>query len=568
MRRDSNDLSLVFEGEAGQGIQTVTAALLPVLRKIGFHVFSSTEYMSRIRGGSNTTQIRITGDKREAYVGRIDMLFALSRHALEHLERRLTADTVVFAEKGQFGDRACANCIDTPLKEMAEKAGGMLFANTVAAGVVLGVLGVPPDNFIAYLKEQFAAKGDETVSKNIVAAKLGYDFGVQCPAAGRFVLPEPGVQDPDSLLMDGNSALGIGAVAAGCNFICSYPMSPGTGLLTFLAARSKEFGIVVDQAEDEIAAINAGLGASYAGAKSLVTTSGGGFSLMQEGMSLAGMIETPVVVHLGQRPGPATGLPTRTEQGDLNLALHAGHGDFARAIFAPGNLEETIEAIQRAFDVAQRYQIPVVVLTDQYLLDAVSTIAVSRVRRIPVSSGIVPTVDGYRRYELTPDGISPRGVPGYGEGIVRVDSDEHDESGLITESFEMRRLMVEKRLARREGIRREAMPPTLIGDPDSAETLVVAWGSTRGVLEEALDMLETTRIAGVHFAQPYPVNPSATDLFGDRRIAVLENNATGQFADLLTLQTGKTVTHSILKATGEPFSVEEVVEALRELDHD
>ena len=563
------DLSMVFCGEAGQGVQTITIALLNVLKKYGYNVFSCTEYMSRIRGGCNTTEIRITEKKRDAYVRRIDMLFALSHNVVEHLKDRISSSTLIFAEKERFGDPWGDNCIDTPFTKSALEAGSVGFSNIVAAGVVLGMFGIPLELFTAYLQGKFAVKGEEIARKNVIAAKLGYSFGRDTAASENISLQiSIPAGRPERVLMDGTTALGIGTVAAGCNFISSYPMSPGTGLLTFLAHRTKEYGIVVDQAEDEIAAINAGLGASFAGARAIVTTSGGGFDLMQEGVSLAGMIETPIVIHIGQRPGPATGLPTRTEQGDLNLALHAGHGDFARAIFSPGTLAEIIDTTQQAFNLAQQYQIPVFILTDQYVLESVSTIDASSVKRRTEETFFVKTTETYQRYAFTNDGLSPRGVPGYGEGLVRVDSDEHDENGLITESFEMRRRMVEKRLKRMHSLRETARVPTVIGTLDQAETLVISWGSNRSVLEEALDVIGNKAFAGIHFSQVFPLSPVINSLFENKRLFVMENNATGQFADLLSFETGRSISRKILKATGETFSVEEVVDALHHSDHE
>ena len=560
---------MVFGGEAGQGLQTVTETLLRILKECGYNVFSCTEYMSRIRGGCNTTEIRITEKNRTAYLGRIDMLFVLSPLAIEHLRDRINSETLIFAEKEQFSEQWTDNCIDIPLTKIALESGSPVVANTVAAGVVLGIIGTPIELLIDYLHEQFAPKGEDIVLKNCTAARLGYDFGRQTAIDKDIVLPLfTGTESSCRLLMDGNAALGIGAIAAGCNFISSYPMSPGTGLLTFLAAKSKTFGVVVDQAEDEIAAINGGLGASYAGARAVVSTSGGGFDLMQEGVSLAGMIETPIVIHIGQRPGPATGMPTRTEQGDLNLALHSGHGDFARAIFAPGTLEELTEAMPRAFNLANHFQIPVFVLTDQYLLDAVTTIVAEHIKRQPLETSIIKTDDTYQRFAFTDDGLSPRGVPGYGAGLVRVDSDEHDEDGLITENFVMRRRMVEKRLKRMQSLRDTALMPSFIGNIEEAKTLAIAWGSNRGVLEEALDTIGDKTLAGLHFSQLFPLNPAIASLLDNRKLVVIENNATGQFADLLSLETARTISHRILKSTGEPFTVEEVVVALTESDHE
>ncbi len=563
-----HDLAMVFGGEAGQGLQTVTETLLRILKKGGYNLFSCTEYMSRIRGGCNTTEIRITDKNRKAYLGRIDMLFALSPLAVDHLESRISPETLLFAEKEKFSGKWSEQCIDTPWTKFAHETGSAVFTNTVAAGVVLGIIGTPLESFTDYLREQFAEKGDDIVSKNTVAAKLGYDFGRRTALEKDILLPPPTARESSSrLLMDGNAALGIGAIAAGCNFISTYPMSPGTGLLTFLASKAKTFGVVVDQAEDEIAAINAALGASYAGARAVVTTSGGGFDLMQEGVSLAGMIETPMVIHLAQRPGPATGLPTRTEQGDLNLALYAGHGDFARAILAPGTLEELTEAMPHAFSLANKFQIPVFVLTDQYLLDAITTIDAACIKQRPIAESIIQTGADYQRYALSDDGLSPRGVPGYGEGVVRIDSDEHDEQGLITESFVMRHRMVEKRLRRKQLLRETALLPTIIGSLEEADTLVICWGSNRGLLEEVLDTLGNKKVAGLHFCQPYPLNPIVATLLENKKIVVVENNATGQLADLLSLETRSRIPGRILKATGEPFTVEEMVNELNKLNH-
>ncbi|NTU93138.1 MAG: 2-oxoacid:acceptor oxidoreductase subunit alpha [Chlorobiaceae bacterium] len=559
------DLTLVFEGEAGQGIQTVSAIMLPVLKENGYQVFCCSEYMSRIRGGSNTTEIRITSKKRAAYVSRIDVLIAMSPSGFDRLHDRIRPETLVLAERDRMTGTWPVNGVDMPVSRLAAEAGGAMYASTVVVGAAFSLLGLPEDKVADCLEKQFRDKGGDIVRHNQRAAGLGYAFVSQLSAALRPPHPGPASEGAgrETLLMDGTSALGIGSVMAGCNFISSYPMSPGTGLLTFLAGHAKEFGIVVDQAEDEIAAINAALGASYAGARAVVTTSGGGFDLMQEGVSLAGMIETPIVIHIGQRPGPATGLPTRTEQGDLALVLHAGHGDFARAVFAPGTLAEIVECTQRAFNLAQRFQIPVFILTDQYLLDAVSTIDEAELHQLSVEQGIVETDPDYQRYRLTTDGLSPRGVPGFGNGIVRVDSDEHDGSGVITESFEMRRFMVEKRLKRLRPLRETALPATPSGAIDTARTILVCWGSNRGVVEEALELIGAPDLAALHFSQVFPLHPASLNLLADRRIMVVENNATGQFSDLLALELGRPVDRRLLKATGEPFAVEEILAALK-----
>lgn len=563
MKRFSGDISIVLGGAAGQGVQTVEALLVSVLKREGYHVFATKEYMSRIRGGSNSTEIRVTSKRRGAFVKRIDLLFALDKEVLPHLEHRIGKDTIVLGERDKVCTMTKCPVMNIPFTQFANELGNPIYTSTVAVGVVLGMLDADQEVFRTYLRERFARKGEEVVAKNLEAAEKGYSFGKHIAYdAGIEVHMARKEAVKTELLMDGVSALGLGTLAAGCNYISSYPMSPGTGLLTFLAEQSEKFGIVVDQAEDEIAAINQGLGAWYAGARAVVTTSGGGFALMTEGVSLAGIIETPIVVHIGMRPGPATGLPTRTEQGDLNLVLYAGHGEFPRAVFAPGTPEECYLAAQQAFHIADTYQIPVFILTDQYLLDSIGSFPEEHLKQLAVKNHIVETKAGYQRYALTKDGVSPRGIPGYGEGLVGIDSDEHDEAGHITESATVRVAMHEKRLSKMTGIRKEALMPTEIGNVDEAETVVVTWGSNRSVLEEALELLGQKNIAGLHFHQVYPLPAKAKKLLAKKKVVVMENNATGQFANLLKLEYGVDIAENILKYNGDPFSVEEVIQRL------
>lgn len=565
MKRFAEDISLVLGGAAGMGVQTVEALLVAVLKREGYRIFASKEYMSRIRGGSNSTQIRITNVNRSAGVARIDFLFAMDKEVIPHLEKRISKETIIFGEREKISSFAKGRTvIDIPFTRFAAELGNPLYTSTVAVGVALGLLAADEQVFMRYLREHFMRKGEEIVTKNIEAGAKGYAFGKHLAYdEGLEVHLSRSQAVAEELLVSGDDALGCGVLAAGCHYISSYPMSPGTGLLTFLAQQGKKFDVVVDQAEDEIAAINQGIGAWYAGARAIVTTSGGGFDLMVEGISLAGMIETPIVVHIGQRPGPATGLPTRTEQADLNLALYAGHGEFPRAVFAPGTPEEIFFIAQQAFQIADKYQVPVFILTDQYLLDSVRSLPKGRLQYIKPTPHIVETDPEYRRYALTDDGISPRGVPGYGTGLVGVDSDEHDELAHITESAEMRVMMHEKRWRKMKAVASEALMPTEIGDVKQAKQLIVCWGSTRGVVEEALDILGQNDTAALHFSQVYPLSIRAKKLFAKKKVTVLENNFGGQFANLLKLAYGISVKEHILKYDGDPFFVEEVVKKLR-----
>lgn len=283
---------------------------------------------------------------------------------------------------------------------------------------------------------------------------------------------------------------------------------------------------------------------------------------MIEGISLAGMIETPVVVHVAQRPGPATGLPTRTEQADLDLVLYAGHGEFPRIIFAPGNLEQAIFLTQKAFDLADRFQIPVFVLTDQYFVDTYYNIPSPDLSGLKVERYVVKTQKDYKRYSLHSDGISPRGIPGYGEGLVGVDSDEHDEEAHITEDLDLRTKMVDKRLRRITLIKKETVPPAIFG-PRDYKILLICWGSTYPIIREAVEIVGRDDLAFLHFSQVYPLYDGIkTYLDQAEQVIIIENNATSQLGKLLMFQTGVEIESKILKYSGLPFSVEEVAEKL------
>ena len=560
------DISIVLCGQAGQGIQTVEFLLKGILKRAGYNVFATKEYMSRIRGGANSTEIRVSSNSVRALVKRIDILVALNKGAIEHVANRITPQTLILAEKDALGEdleRADYRIIDVPFAKTATEIGGKIFSNTVGAGAIAGLFGIRPELLADCIESFFSSKSEDIIENNLKAAVRGHSIGADLADSGGFapaIAVDAAVEN--QIVVNGAQAVALGAIAGGCNFISSYPMSPSTGVLVFLANHAADFEIIAEQAEDEIAAINMALGASYAGARAMVTTSGGGFALMAEGLSLAGMIESPLVVHLAQRPGPATGLPTRTEQGDLELALYAGHGEFPRVVFAPGTLEEAFYRTQRAFNFADRHQAPVIILTDQYLMDSYYNIPAFDLSGLRVESQIVETDANYKRYELTPDGISPRGVPGYGAGLVAVDSDEHDESGHITEDLGLRVKMVQKRLKKLDAITDEAIRPILTG-PEDYKNLVVCWGSTRNIVSEALAELPCDDTSLLHFSQVYPLHVCTGDLLRRaKKLILIEGNATGQFGKLIKLATGIDIQSRLLKYDGLSFSVEEVVEGL------
>jgi 2-oxoglutarate ferredoxin oxidoreductase subunit alpha len=561
------DVSVVLCGAAGQGIKTVEQVLTSVLKQSGYNIFATKEFMSRIRGGVNSTSIRVSSERVRAYSDRIDILVPLSEGAVRHLEGRISEKTLVLGEEDILeSEYSGDNGVVLPFTDLTKDAGGKLFANTVAAASVLALFSGDFELLKEFLEHTFGEKGEEIVDKNVKAAEKGYELGSELVEGGKVKIDVDRREDISrEMLLNGTQAVALGSLAGGCNFLSFYPMTPGTGVATFMAERAADLGILVEQAEDEIGAVNMSIGAWYAGARGMVSTSGGGFALMVEGLSLSGVLETPTVIHLSQRPGPGTGLPTRTEQGDLLFALYAAHGEFPRVIYSPGSVEEAFNLSSRAFEVADRYQVPVIILTDQYLVDSYYNIPNLDLDGMKTNDHYVETDADYVRYSFTDDGVSPRGIPGLGQGLVCVDSDEHDEEGHITEDFDVRIRMVDKRLKKMEMLTREAVQPKLIGDR-GYETLLIGWGSTLGAVSEAMRGLGDESISFLHFGQVYPLPEEARSFIGNaERTIVIENNATGQFAKLLRLESGLEVDERINKYNGLPFSTEELTERLEEL---
>lgn len=561
------DFCVVVAGEAGQGIQTVENLLPLILKRSGFHVFSYKEYMSRIRGGSNSTLIRVSSEPCSAFRRAIDLVVLLSDDA-KHIDRlapRLGKGTVILANKAIALPAPCcqASLLTWPITDLALQAGHRIYANSVVCGIISGLLQAPLPICQRSVEEYFASKEEKIRRQNYLAFELGYHQGQQNRAAFPLLnelIPKEEVKLYN--ILSGSEAVALGALAGGCNFISSYPMSPSTGVLVALANYSRFFDLVVEQAEDEISAINMALGAWYAGARAMVTTSGGGFALMVEALSLTGMIESPLVINLGQRPGPATGLPTRTEQADLLFSLYSGHGEFPRIILAPSNIEQAFYLTHRAFYLADKFQVPVIILTDQYLLDSVKDVSTLQFPE-KIEDFFEPTEADYLRYKITPSGLSPRGIPGLGRGFVCLDSDEHDESGRIIEDPLLRQKMVQKRLAKGQLLKKEALPPELIGG-DDARFLVLSFGSTRDVIAEAITDLPS--VALLHYSQLAPLRPPPPQLLSRaKKIIVVEGNATGQLRRLLRVEAGLDSSLPINKYDGLPFSVEEIREGLKKI---
>ena len=448
--------------------------------------------------------------------------------------------------------------IKLDMAQMAKTLGNPKVAGTVAVGAVLKLFGESPDGAADALG-QFVKK--EYLEVNLKALTAGYDA-----VEARY--PRVAGDASGEILITGSKAVALGALAAGLTFYAAYPMSPATPVMEHLAALSGEAKIVVEQAEDEIAAINMAIGASFAGARAMTGTSGGGFSLMVEALGLSGMAEIPVVILNVQRPGPVTGLPTRTEQSDLLFTISASQGEFPRMVIAPTNPEDAFYQTMRAFDLAEKYQIPVLLLSDQYLGDSSYTVPTLDPRRIaiakPASAHEGP--EGYLRYRYTESGVSPRLIPGFTEHLVTADSDEHDERGAITESAEVRTRMVDKRMKKLVGLASELKEPEFLGAEDY-EVLLVGWGSTWGPIREALSLLNARggrKYAALVFSDVFPM---PTKLLTEaaakaKEIVNVEQNATGQLARLIRMETGLPMSRSVLKYDGRQISGREIADYL------
>jgi 2-oxoglutarate/2-oxoacid ferredoxin oxidoreductase subunit alpha len=564
------DYTIKIGGAAGQGIQTIGESLSRVFSRSGFHLFSYQDYESRVRGGHNFYQVRFADRAVLSPRDPVDVLIALDTESIElHGEELSDVGSAIYDSEYLELTYDDPRFVDVPFKRIALEAGGSdIMANTVATSAVLGMLGMEVSALEGVLEDTLK-RHPETVEANIKAARAGYAFGSHnCPRCS-FSVPPPGGR---KMVIEGNQAVGFAAIASGCKFYSAYPMTPSTGIMAFLANHAVEHGILVEQAEDEIAAINMALGASFAGVRAMTGTSGGGFALMVEGLSLAGMTETPIVVVLAQRPGPATGLPTRTEQADLLFALHAGHGEVPRVVFAPGTPEQAFRLVSKAFDLTEKYQVPAIVLTDQHYADStwsVDAVDLSGFKHVDyrIRGDAFKGLSEYKRHALTDTGVSPLAVPGDSKHLVVTDSDEHDEAGHLIEDARTRIKMVEKRYLRKMPLIREEIEPPMLYGSDAPDITLVCWGSNYGVVREAVDDLSTNHdVAMLHFSElfPFPADDSGfMDTIRGSRLAVcIENNVSGRFARLIRAETGFEFSERINRFDGRPFTLEGLLEGL------
>jgi 2-oxoglutarate ferredoxin oxidoreductase subunit alpha len=549
--------NLLIGGAAGQGIETSVAVLQKFIKNSGYHIFTVRDFMSRVRGGHNFSLLRFGVDPIYSHSEVLDGIIAFDEATIQLHSDKLKSDGFILCDSQIKSDDSRVISLD--MQALGKQLGNTRATGSIATGVILKLFGLEITNaekvISDYIKGQY-------LELNVKALVEGYNL-----VETRFTLPK--VDLSERIILNGNEALSFGALAAGLKFYCAYPMSPSTTILEYLAAAADDAGIVVEQAEDEIAAINMAIGASFAGAPSMTGTSGGGFCLMVEALGLSGIAEIPLVVANVQRPGPATGLPTRTEQSDLKFVISASQGEFPRMVIAIRNHTDAFYQTARALYLADKYQIPVIILSDQYLSDSYASVEPFNLKAAEynIEETVALSEENYLRYRFTADGISPRLIPGKSKHLVAADSDEHDERGWIIEEADARINMMDKRLKKLDKLKEELLEPDFIGE-ESFDTLFVGWGSTYGPISEAVHNLnkkEPGKYAALIFGDVYPLPQKLLMEKAEtaKTIINIEQNATGQLGDLIREQAGIVCDYSILKYDGRQISSDEIADRIR-----
>lgn len=568
----SHDMTIRIGGEAGMGLESSGAGFAKALTRGGLYAFGLPDYYSRIRGGHNFFSVRVSPKPLLSHSEPVHLVLALDLETIRrHVGDLVPGGAVVYDEGEEVPEslqRSEVSFFPVPLTRLAEERGGRaIMRNTVALGVAAGLMGFDLTHLESVIRDNFARKGQKVIDANLRVAEAGAEASQ--PFQDDFPFGMEAVPDaPSRMILNGNEAFALGALAGGCRFVSTYPMTPGSPVLHWFAAHADEYGAVIKHTESEIAAINMAIGAGYHGARAMCPTSGGGFSLMVEALGLAGITEVPVVVYNAQRPGPATGMPTRTEQADMLFMLNASQGEFPRFLLAPGTVEQSFRVGWQVFNLAERYQTPALVMSDHYLAAAYRTVEADALDfdDVEIDRGALLTEEEldhleepYERYKVTESGISPRATPGHPNAVWVSSANEHDAFGAISEDAENRTTQADKRMRKMEGMTREAEPPTLHG-PKDADVTLVCWGSTYGPAREAVQRLNEKRADRanlLHFTALHPFPPEAeAALRKAKRTIVVEGNVTGQLETLIRARTGFSVDGSIRKYDGRPFSPE------------
>ena len=551
----------------------------------GLHVFGANDYQSLIRGGHNFYTVRISDGEIFSQADHINLLIALNAETVTLHKHELEADGGIIYDQedaelnaGMLG-RQDLKIYPIPLRKIVidelKEPHNLIMRNTVALGAACAITNYDFALLEEILKETFKP---EIAESNIKAARIGHDYIKKNFENGfQFQLNKTGSAGKQRIFLSGNEAVGLGALRAGCKFFAGYPMTPTTGLLHFMTTNERDYSMIAMQPEGEIAAINMIAGAAYAGVRAMTTTSGGGFCLMSEGFGMAGMTETPIVIIMGQRPGPSTGLPTYSAQGDLRFVIHAGQGEFPRVVIAPGDLEECFYETMRAFNWAEKYQIPVILLTDKYVAESEVSVEPFDVDRVKIERGLFMNEYNdngreYARYEVTETGVSRRAIPSTKRAIVRANSDEHDEYGITSDDPDVTTMMMDKRMRKLQTIAKEfeerGIETTKLHGSEEAQATIISWGSTKGPIREVMKILDSEGVAvnflHILYLHPFPKTRVEKALEKTKKVIVVEQNKTSQLSGLIREHSLRKPDHKILKYDGRPFNPENLAKRVKE----
>lgn len=576
-----NDLNWKIAGEAGYGIKSVGLMFSKTCTRGGLQIFDYSEYPSLVRGGHNTYQVNVGEDEKFAPKMSVNLLIALNQNTIDSNKDELAeGGGLIYDNEDKKIDISSIDAkkyhlFPVPLTKLAEDAGGKkVMRNSVSLGASVGLINYDFDLLKNVIEDTFKKKGDAIVSLNIKIAEAGYNYARENFDVEKFPFQLKAIKSPKRMVLTANEAIALGAIQAGCKFMSAYPMTPSSSILHYMAANQEKHNLVVKQTEDELSAMTMALGANFAGVRAFTSTSGGGFSLMVEALGLSGITETPMVIAEVMRPGPATGLPTWTEQGDLRFLIHAAQGEFPRIVIAPGDVKEAFYGTHHAFNLAEKYQMPVFVLSDKFISESYKSEEFFETDRLKIERGETLTdaqlkkTKDYKRYKFTDTGVSPRSIPGQKGGSYDANSDEHDEFGYSVEDAENRVRMVEKRAQKLEEAVKELPEPILYG-PEKADVTLIAWGSTKGPIIEAIKLCEQDKLKvnmlHIVYVFPFPTDKVTEALKSAKNIVLVENNSTAQLGSLIREFTGEDIEKKLLKYSGRQFYPDEIHEYVSDI---
>lgn len=574
-----SQLSWKIGGQQGEGVESTDRIFSTALNRLGYYLYGYRHFSSRIKGGHTNNKIRISTQPIRSISDDLDILVAFDQESIDLNAHELRPGGVVVADakfQPALPDGIDARLFAVPITSIAEELGTSLMKNMVASGASWALLGLPLEVFNRAVQEEFGRKGQAIVDKNVEAVKRGAEFVLELAGGPLEDFRLEQADGKQKLFMIGNEAIGLGCIAAGCRLMSAYPITPASEIMEYLIKKLPKFGGTVVQTEDEIAAVTMAIGANYAGVRTMTASAGPGLSLMMEAIGLSGMTETPLVVVDTQRGGPSTGLPTKQEQSDLNAMVYGTHGEIPKVVIAPASIEDCFYDTLEAFNIAEQYQVPVIIMTDLQLSLGKQSCEVLEQGRIPIDRGKliadVPELEAnklFKRYELTADGVSPRVLPGGKHGLHHVTGVEHDEEGRPSESAANRLKMMDKRLNKLKPLQiRDAI--RIDAPHEAPDLLVIGMGSTGGTIDEARSRLNSSGIATNHVTvrqiHPFPAELLAGYIRQAKAVAVVENNATAQLAAQIKLHVGHgDKIKSVLKYDGNPFLPSELEKACKEL---